>query len=188
MMSESKIKPADTITVLVTRRIRDGGDDAFEDALKQWIPRLTRFPGHLGVQMLRPLQGDREYGAVITFRSTQDWEAFQQSSDYRQFLEEIKPLLDTNPGFVTANGLESWFLPPEDRGASLPPRWKMAIVTWMGVSFTVYTVTTLLAPYLSNWPWLPRFLLSNACVVSVLTWCVMPALTSVFRSWLSPRT
>ena len=57
------------VTVVITRTVREGSEEAFEAAVRAWISRALAFPGHLGVHMLRPPHGGREYGAVLTFRS-----------------------------------------------------------------------------------------------------------------------
>ncbi|MDB5389959.1 MAG: hypothetical protein JWM11_5605 [Planctomycetaceae bacterium] len=177
----------DSVTIVITRTVREGCEQAFEFAVKQWIPRLLAFPGHLGAHMLRPLIDNREYGAVLKFRSQLEWQAFQQSAEYLQFLAEIRPYLDAEPQVETICGLESWFTPPGARVMRVPPQWKMALVTWIGVCFTVYVVTLLFTPVTGQWPWFLNFITVNAGIVAGLTWCVMPILNRLFSVWLLPR-
>ena len=139
------------------------------------------------MHILRPAPGERVYGAVLKFRLPQDWTAFQQSPEYMSFLTVIEPLIEGPQQVETMCGLESWFTPIGERVTRVPPRWKMAVVTWIGVSFVVLFVNL----GLSWWPpelleWL-RFLVSNALVVAVLTWAVMPLLSHLFRKWLQSR-
>jgi antibiotic biosynthesis monooxygenase (ABM) superfamily enzyme len=172
------------ITVIVTRAVRAGSEHAFEEAVKAFIPKALASAGHLGVHILRPAPGDQTYGAVLKFRASRDWAAFQQSQDYLLFLAQIEPLLDGPPQVETLCGLESWFTPIGERVTRVPPRWKMALITWIGVCFGVYVVNL----GFSWWSpdqlaWL-NYLVTNAVVVVLLTWAVMPILNRLFRRWL----
>jgi antibiotic biosynthesis monooxygenase (ABM) superfamily enzyme len=178
---------ADPVTVVVTREVGAGSESAFEEAVKAWIPNSLVFPGHLGVYILRPPAGGREYGAVLKFRARNDWDAFQRSPSYLEFLERIRPLLAEDPQVKTACGLETWFTPLGTQVTRVPPRWKMALITWPGVCFAVYVVTKLFAPFTDGWPWFFTFAVVNAGVVVGLTWAVMPFLNRIFRTWLLPR-
>jgi uncharacterized protein len=172
------------ITVIITRVVRAGSEAAFEDALKAFIPISFTFPGHLGAHILRPPRGGREYGAVIKFRSRQDWEAFLRWSEYASFLSEVEPYLEGPQQVETLSGLESWFTPLGGHLTHVPPRWKMALVTYVGVCLVVYAVNLALEWPDFEWPAWLRFFLSNALVVAGLTWAVMPVLSRVFRPWL----
>lgn len=86
------------VSVIITRVVREGSEGAFEDAIKAFIPKSLAFPGHLGVHMLRPPAGERDYAAVIKFRSEREWDAFRRSPEYLAFLAEIEPLLERRNG------------------------------------------------------------------------------------------
>lgn len=174
------------ITVIIMRLVRAGSESAFENAVKAFIPKALAFPGHLGVHMLRPSPGEREYGAVLKFRRQQDWDAFRKSADYLTFLAQIAPFLEGLQQEETLCGLESWFTPIGQRVTRVPPRWKMALVTWIGVCFVVFVVNVGLSWWTLDWLGWLRFLVANALVVVVLTWAVMPILNRLFRNWLHP--
>src|SRR3954452_18009972 len=93
------------VTVVITHAVREGSEEAFEAAVRAWIPRALAVPGHLGVNMLRPPHGGREYGAVLTFRSQADWAAFQRSSESLHFLAEVRQPLAGVPAVETLSGL-----------------------------------------------------------------------------------
>lgn len=165
------------ITVIITRQVRPGSEAAFEDAIQKFAPKSVGFPGHLGVHMLRPPQGGHEYEAVLKFHSQADWAAFQSGEEYLRFLADIRPLLAAEPAVESLCGLESWFTPVSWSVTRVPPRWKMAIVTWVGVCVTVDVVSLLMGQVAAGWPWAAGFLVANALVVAALTWAVMPAVS-----------
>lgn len=177
------------LTVVVTRLVRAGREQAFEAAVREWIPTAVAFPGHLGVFMLRPTAGGREYGAVLRFRSHAAWEAFRDSAEYRSFQHSLREHLEADPRVETASGLEAWFAPPGASFVRVPPRWKQAVLTWVGVDLIALLLTYTLSPLTAGWPWVISFLTFNAAVVAGLAWVVMPVLTRLGRGWLtSPST
>src|SRR6266566_8929171 len=101
----------DPVTVIITRAVRPGNEQEFEEAVKAWIPNALAFTGYLGVHMLRPPPGSREYGAVLKFRTQLDWDAFRRAPQYLQFLARIRPHLEDEPRVETVYGLESWLTP-----------------------------------------------------------------------------
>ena len=74
-------------------------------------------------------------------------------------------------------------VPPE---TPQPPRYKVAVVTWLGV-FPALTLTLwVLAPVMEGWPLPLRALLVSVVMVIALTWVILPFLRHLFRNWLSP--
>lgn len=171
-------------TIVISRHIREGREADFEDLLRSWVPRLLKFPGHEGALIMRPLAPGREHGAVLRFRSWGDWEAFCNWDQYLAFLQHLQPLLEHEPRLQHLTGMEGWF--PAQNGGRTPPRWKMAILTWVGVCFTVGVLSMTLGPILGDWSWFGKLLVMNAAVVIVLTWGVMPALSWLTSPWISP--
>ena len=137
--------------------------------------------------MLRPPPGGREYGAVLKFPSAAAWEAFRDSADYRKFLDELKDHHDGERVEAVA-GLEAWFAAPGATLMRVPPPWKMAVVTWVGVNLITLALTFTLVPLTAGWPWPLGFVTFNAGVVVGLTWLAMPVLTRAARPWLMPRS
>lgn len=178
-MSAESVVP---ITIVITRHVRPDCTAAFEAAIRAWIPLATQFPGHMGVLMLAPPPGGTEYGAVLKFRSTDDWEAFRAWPEYNRFLSSLQPLLAGEPRIEQLHGLEAWFRHP--LGSRPPKRWKMALLTWMGVNVTALALMQTLRPAMERWPFVASFLVYNACVVGGLTYLVMPLMIRLFRRWV----
>lgn len=174
----------DPFTVVVTRIVRLGREEAFERALREYIPRSVEHPGHLGVLILRPPPGGREYGAVLRFESREAWEGLRESDGYRAFLEGIREHLESDQRIETATGLEAWIAPLGATTVRVPPRWKLALLTWVGVDLVALVLTFTLAPLTAGLPWFVGFLAFNAAVVAGLTWVVMPVLGRLARPWL----
>ena len=175
------------VTVTIRRRVKAGHEAAFEEALREFIPQSLRFPGHLGVQVLRPAPGGTpEWVVVIRFRSRRDYGEFRTSPEYSRWTARIRDLLEADPAVEERRGLEGWFALPGVTAEPALPRWKMALITWIGVNVAVIGLTLLLRPVVGAWPLVPQALVVNTLVVVLLTWVIMPLLTRLFRPWLYP--
>ena len=84
------------------------------------------------------------------------------------------------------SGLGHWFAAPTGPNQNSPPRWKVAVVTWLGICPTVYALFLLLVEALAPWPLLPRVMLLTLLVVITMTWLVAPQLTQLLKPWLYP--
>ena len=63
---QSSMEP---LTVVVSRRVKKGNQEAFEALSSQMTERASRFPGYLGTAMFRPASPeDPEYRIVFRFR------------------------------------------------------------------------------------------------------------------------
>ena len=76
---------------------------------------------------------------------------------------------------------EAWFRSPHRP----PPKWKMAVATFIGVFPVAMLLNLALGPAIRSWPFLLSNALFNACVVILLTWLVMPLVTRALHGWLN---
>jgi len=74
-------------------------------------------------------------------------------------------------------------------GATLRPlpKWKMAIVTLLGVFPTSLLLGETVGRGMVGWPLLPRSLIFATLMVALLTWLVMPVLTRALHNWIYPE-
>jgi uncharacterized protein len=69
--------------------------------------------------------------------------------------------------------------------ASVPPRWKMALLTWIAVWPTSIFVSLFVKPTLvRTFPHVLAAGLAAAVMVAILFWVAMPFLTRLARRWL----
>jgi uncharacterized protein len=83
-------------------------------------------------------------------------------------------------------GLETWFTLPSKPGQPSPPRYKMAVVTWLAVFPLITLIFALFGPLLSQLPTLLRTLILTMVMVTLMTYVIMPRLTRLFSFWLYP--
>ena len=68
-----------------------------------------------------------------------------------------------------------------------PPRYKMALLTWIGAYAVITLILGVLGDTIAAWPLLLRTLLVSVVMVVLLTWLVIPAMTRLFRGWLRAK-
>lgn len=66
-----------------------------------------------------------------------------------------------------------------------PPRYKLALLTWVGAYAVITAILALLGRTIETWPLPVRTLLLSTLMVGALTWLVTPALTRLFGRWLT---
>jgi antibiotic biosynthesis monooxygenase (ABM) superfamily enzyme len=175
------------VTVTIRRRVKAGRENAFEKAVREFIPQALEAPGHLGVQVLHPTPGTSlEWVVVIKFQSRPHYDTFRTSAEYTAWCAQLRELLEADPVYEEQCGLESWFALPGARSVPVLPRWKMALVTYLGVNVAVFGLRLSVASWLEEWHWILVTLIINLLVVALLTWAIMPLLTRLFRPWLFP--
>jgi antibiotic biosynthesis monooxygenase (ABM) superfamily enzyme len=65
-----------------------------------------------------------------------------------------------------------------------PPRWKLAIITWIAIYPIITALLLILGPFILRLPIPIVTLILSVTLVVLMTFVVMPALTRVFRPWL----
>src|SRR5512136_1554304 len=159
----SKTEP-EGVTVVVSRRIKPGCEDEYERAMRSFVQFALSFPGHRGINILRPAAGGRDYIVVDKFSDETARSNFKGSAEYRDWMNQLGELTEGDPRMKELTGLEGWFTLPEDTGLAKPPKYKMAIATFLGV-FPVVTVLSLtIGPVVRSLPFVINNAIFNACV------------------------
>lgn len=175
------------VTALASRRVRRGREREFEDWATGILGAVNEFEGYLGSEVLRPGDDpeDDEYRIVFRFDQASNMRAWEGSEERRLWLKRAEPLIHEERVKVLT-GLETWFTRPSRPGEPAPPRYKMAVVTWLAVYPLITLILVLLGPVLSLLPMLVRTLVLTAVMVTLMTYVIMPRLTRLFSFWLYP--
>ena len=172
-----------SIHIAITRRVRPGREAEFQVALREFFQTSFAHGGVLGATMIVPPPGSdsREFGILRTFADEKERDDFYASPLYRAWEEKCRPLTETDSWSARPlHGLEAWFRSPQNP----PPRWKMALATFLGVFPTAAILNLTLGVAIRPWPFILNSAVFNACMVGLLTWLVMPIVTRVLHSWL----
>jgi len=148
----------------------------FEDA--------HRFPGYLAAELIPPEEEGGEYQIVQRFASESDLDRWNASSERAAWHERLRSVAEGDPEYRLLNGLDAWFGPTAIPASSPPLRWRLTVVSWLGIFPTVAVVLWLVAPWLKPVPFLPRTALLTALVAVIMSYVVMPRLTRWMAWWL----
>ena len=173
------------IHIAITRRVRPGCEAEFQEALREFFQTSFGHGGVLGASMLTPPPGSEshEFGILRTFRDEVERDTFYASPMFKAWEERARTLTEGEPVYRQLHGLEAWFRSPHGP----PPRWKMAIATFLGVFPTAMILNLTLGRAIQPWPFLLGSAVFNAAMVALLTWMVMPLVTRALRGWLHPE-
>jgi antibiotic biosynthesis monooxygenase (ABM) superfamily enzyme len=172
------------IHIAITRQVRPGCEAEFQQALREFFQTSHAHPAVLGATMLTPPpgSGSREFGILRTFTNERERDEFYASPMFQAWEERAKPLTDGGWSYHQLHGLEAWFRSP----GGPPPRWKMAIVTLLGVYPVSLLIGFCVSPQLRKLPLVLNLFIVSALIVTCLTWLIMPRLARWFKPWLNP--
>ena len=176
----------ESVTVVFTHTVKPGCEAAYE----QWVKGISKaaagFEGYAGISVLRPNLKERaEHVSILRFNCYDNLEAWMTSEVRQRWLEQVSALtthLPTHTQILT--GLETWFVLPGQPMKTPPPRYKMAILTWVSVYGLLMLLGFTLAPLLSALPAFVRTLIISVIMVVLITYAVMPQLTKMTAKWL----
>lgn len=181
ILSMAENKP---VTLVITHVLQPEHHAHYESWLEKIMPVAAAFPGHLGANVIRPVQGDNRWNVVIRFDSLDNLYAWTQSVKRKDLVEEIAPWLQEGDHTEVRTEPAFWFTPQTPR-VRQPLQWKQFLITLL-----VIFPSTNLVPWITGmlFPSLKGSLLlhfiNDACVVALVVWLWMPLVTRLFASWL----
>lgn len=180
--TQHSVQPVSTI---VTRTVPASKVAQFEGLLHEVIAAARTFDGHLGVDVLKP-DGGGDYQIVFRYCGHPEQQAWMHSQVRRGIVAQIDELLDdaSTAASRTVDGWEGWFVTPGFAPPTPPQRWKMALITLCALYPLVLGLPIALRPLTRDWPLPLAILLTMSVTISLMTWFVMPTLTTRLGSWL----
>lgn len=172
------------VTVSVARRVRPGREADYENWVHGICGAAREFPGHLGVEVLRPgPRTNNEYVIIYRFDTFEHGRAWETSEARAANMSKLDGLVAAE-NRKKVSGLEFWFDLPELPATAHPSQHKMAL-TLIGVVFSLLILLNLLlAPVLGELNWVVRTLIIVIFQVLLMTYVVMPKLTRLLKDWL----
>jgi uncharacterized protein len=179
-MAERPAAHREPVTVTIARRVAPGREAEFEAFSSALTRAATTHPGFLGAGMLRPGHVGEPWHVVFRFDSVDHLRAWELSPERAELLASGEDLVrSTDVQRVT--GLETWFALPS-RTAPAPPRWKMFVVSVVGIFVLQLVFNLVLQPFAL--PVVLRIALVAVAVTGLMTWFVMPRLARLLQDWL----
>ena len=173
-------------TVVVNLRIKPGCEKEYDEWLGRFLVLQRKVPGYLGTTTIMETGPDSSERHIIhRFRDKASLEAWESSEDLHKQTEEVNKY--STPYLQKATGLETWFTLPGLKAVVPPPKWKMAIVAFIGANCISLLASFILRTFLELQPLLFN-LFMNIILVIGLTYLAMPLLSRLLRQWLYPKS
>lgn len=174
------------VTVVVTRCVKPGKEQAYEAWLQRLLDEAKALPGYLGTTVQRPPAGSREYTSVFRFDTVEHLRGFEGSELRRRALLEVIDLVEADATWNQLTGLELWFSAPPGTVAPQPSRFRMALVMIAVVYGLVLSLGSLVALVMGAAPQPLRLLVTITLEVFFMTYVLMPRLTRVLARFIYP--
>ncbi|MFK8068524.1 MAG: antibiotic biosynthesis monooxygenase [Gammaproteobacteria bacterium] len=179
-----KVEP---VTVVIARRVKPGKESEYEDWVRHIISVGSTFPGHSGVDVLKPSSGTGgEYILITRFDNYENQRVWEESNERTELLKELDPITEGDAQITKATGLESWFSLPEVPKQAVANRHKMTVVIAVSIFFLVLLVNFLFKPILDQLPYILKVAVLSVIQVAMLSYVVLPRVTALLKNWLYP--
>jgi antibiotic biosynthesis monooxygenase (ABM) superfamily enzyme len=182
-MAQIKELKDEPVTVVWNWTIKPGKEAAFEHMMHDIHKVAKTFPGHMGVTTLQSPVQQGNFQTILRFDNTIHLENWLRSDIRHKLVERLSEIAHASNA-SKANGLETWFDIPGQKVIP-PPKWKMAIVTFIAIYPLSLLYGLFLAPNIVSWPVAVRSLFLPIFAPILLTYLFMPFLTQrVLKRWL----
>ena len=175
------------VTLVVRHQLQADALAHYEQWLGRIIPMAARFPGHRGVNVIRPAPGGADYTVTVRFDSLKHAEDWLASDARHQLVAELDPWLDHAETLETVTGLEFWFAPAAASAKRARPV-KQFLITLSVIYPLTLLVPWLVRPVLAGVPVLElryvEHLIVTALIVGAMTYVVMPRYVRLVAGWL----
>lgn len=164
----------ESVKIVVERRVRPGAEPQFEQWARSFMMTASRFPRLQGSSVFN-FSSTGDYFILLRFASQPQLDNWKSAPEVRALCKLVDSFSSATDRQQIKTGLETWFaVPSRSVAPAVPPRWKMALVTWLAL-FPQVVILSLLIP--SALPMPIRVALLTAVPVAMLTWLVMPRLS-----------
>jgi len=169
---------------IVRRRAKAGCEGAYESMVRGMFEESRKFPGFLSAELIPPESPGGEYQIIQRFATEADLARWNASDERVIWLERLNTVADGEPEYRLLNGLDAWFGPTAIPASAHPPKWKMTVVSWLGIFPTVALLLSFVSPLLADLPFIIRTAIFTAIVALMMSYLVMPRVSRWMAWWL----
>jgi uncharacterized protein len=181
----------DPITMVISEIVEPDQIQKYEVWAKDINHAAQQFDGFLGVEVIRPRDHDHpEYVVIVKFDNYLHFRNWSTSPEYQMWIDKSRDLIAARSYQELPTGIELWFNLPNRLKRKIPRAayYKSVIVGVLAVYPLILLANALLGPFLKPLPSLLGLLISVTFVSALLTYPVMPWLTTLLSGWLYPAT
>jgi antibiotic biosynthesis monooxygenase (ABM) superfamily enzyme len=178
----------DSVTVVVTRRVKSGYESQYENWLKRLLEEAKSMKGYIGAVVQKPAPGSTEYTSIFRFDNVENLRKFEESEIRARYLREVVDYVEADAIWKKFSGLEFWFSPPSGTLVPQPSRFRMALVMIVVVYGLVISIGQLVAMLVGDViPSYVRLFITISIEIFLMTFILMPRLTKLLAKWIYLR-
>lgn len=187
-MSDNVSSPTG-VTRIARRTALPGHEEEYENLVREMFALMRRHHGFLGAEIIPPQVPGNIYQVIVHFASEADLAAWDSSADRGAIFARMRPHAEGELEHRRLNAMEEWFTGPSIPATVRPPRWKTALVTWMGI----WPLSSLFIFLSGFWnadgqvPFLLMTAINVSLIVVCMTYLVAPVLTKLMQPFLVPK-
>jgi antibiotic biosynthesis monooxygenase (ABM) superfamily enzyme len=178
----------ETVTVVVTRKVKRGHESQYEDWLRRLLNESKSLKGYIGSTIQRPPSGSTEYTSIFRFDTVDNLRKFEESELRSRYLREAVDYVDADAVWKKYTGLEFWFSPPKGAIIPQPSRLRIALVTLAVVFGLVVSIGQLVNIAAGEVPSYVRLFVTISIEIFLMTYVLMPRITRLLSKWIYPSS
>lgn len=188
MSQQDSIAMQHGASAIITHRVSEAQQAAYEQWLQEIGPACRASEGALDWHLIRPIAGYSDtYSVIIRYDTEQHLKQWMASANRQQLIAKIEHILTTKDSYQIKSGLDFLFV-PEAAKALVPVRWKQFLLTWSAIFPLVSLCSLALIPLMDSIG-LPQntllhTLVITGVVVMLMVYVVMPRYVKLVRNWL----
>jgi len=175
------------VTSVIRHTVGAGSESRYEAWFRKITAIAETFPGHRGVDFIRPPKGSRTFTIVLHFDTSEHLGRWLSSDARKRLIAEIELYLEGGDQVEIRTGLEFWFT-PSDTEQRHAKTYKQFLITWSVIFPLTIFLPWVLYPLFQTVPFLGLPVVSNllisAMIVGLLTCVIMPRYTRTVATWL----
>jgi antibiotic biosynthesis monooxygenase (ABM) superfamily enzyme len=181
------------VTVIVTRKAKRDKITEFEEWMDGITHEVMKFEGHMGANIIRPVDAlsNPEYVIIFRFDTYENLAKWEKSEIRKKWIEKSRDVTEGEAKVEKQTGLEFWFTPSSGSAPAAamqqPPRHKMAMV----VTGIIFVLVSILLPQIRQatigLPLVLSTLIGVVTMVLLMTYVIMPSVTRLLRPWLAKK-
>ena len=177
----------DVVTLVIQHHVQPAQVPEYEAWLRETSQEAMLFPGHMGVNIVRPRAPASTYTIVLRFDSHQHLLDWMESPTRRKLVERAAPYLMADEELEIQTGLEFWFTPPAHTPLRARP-YKQFLITLSAIYPLTLLIPWLLGPLLQAeplrlWP-AAGGLFVVVVIVYLMVYVIMPRYSRLVAKWL----
>ncbi|MCX5349877.1 antibiotic biosynthesis monooxygenase [Streptomyces sp. RLB3-17] len=181
--------PREAVTAVVSHDVRPGREQDFERWQDKVLKAQEKFPGFMGSELFKPVEGIQEHWVVIfRFDNRQHLEDWLGSDSRAELLQEGDDYFFSYDVRKVGTAFSGWFRFGEGTEEGVPPNWKQAMCVVLALYPTVMVLNLTVGHEFGvlGISTSVGLFLSNVLSVSILTWVLMPLVNRALAFWLLP--